>query len=277
MKLNSSFTNDAGNTEALIARPPPRSGPRTHPTSRLPARRPSPAQPSSATRCSSILRYHLRDVAWTPASALNGRFESSQGVHRRVSAILAALVGKPAFPQQALTCYKRTVAAGVTRLQVTVSASGYGGFAILKETLPAGFAFVESDLVADTVSVMGQTVIFTLLGAELVTAPADEGQYDFSGVLLDNLKQEAITAGDTSIRVGPEPTATLRPQPTATPEPTPAPTSAPTASPAPLVLYDRTHRPGAARVRPDRILVTQDPWRSRTAWFQGTAPSLNQF
>ena len=111
--------------------------------------------------------------------ALNARFESSQGVHRRVSAMLAALGGKPAFPQQALTCYKRPVAAGVTRLQVTISASGSGGFALLKETLPAGFSFVESDLVADTVSVMGQTVIFTLLGAELVTytvtAPADEG------------------------------------------------------------------------------------------------------
>ena len=55
------------------------------------------------------------------------------------------------------------------QLQVTVTATGYGVVGLLKETLPAGFTFVESDLAAATVKVDGQTVIFTLLGAQLIT------------------------------------------------------------------------------------------------------------
>ena len=50
MKLKSSFANDAGNTEALIARPSPRSGTRARPRDRALARRPSPARPMLATR-----------------------------------------------------------------------------------------------------------------------------------------------------------------------------------------------------------------------------------
>ena len=143
------------------------------------------------------------------------------------------------------------------QLQLTVSATGYGAIGLLKETLPEGFTFVESDLAAATVKVDGKTVIFTLLGAQLityiVTAPAAEGQYDFSGVLLDDLKQEAITSGDSSIRVGPEPTATPEPAPTNTPEPTATPkptatpeptaTPAPTASPAPTATPELTPIP----------------------------------
>ena len=110
-------------------------------------------------------------------------------------------------------------------LQVTVSASGYGGFGLLQETLPEGFTFVATALDAATVKVEGQTVTFTLLGVELVTytvaAPTTEGQYDFSGFLLDMQKQEAIVAGASSVRVGPEPTAT--PAPTTTPKPTATP------------------------------------------------------
>ena len=100
-------------------------------------------------------------------------------------------------------------------LQVTVSASGYGGFGLLQETLPEGFTLVATALDAATVKVEGQTVTFTLLGVELVTytvaAPTTEGQYDFSGFLLDMQKQEAIVAGASSVRVGPEPTATPTP------------------------------------------------------------------
>ena len=122
-------------------------------------------------------------------------------------------------------------------LRVTVSASGYGGFGLLQETLTEGFTFVATALDAATVKVEGQTVTFTLLGVELVTynvaAPAAEGQYDFSGFLLDMQKQEAITAGASSVRVGPEPTATPTPTPTATPAPTATPDPTPTPSPQP--------------------------------------------
>ena len=113
---------------------------------------------------------------------------------------------------------------------MTVSASGYGGFGLLQETLTEGFTLVATALDAATVKVEGQTVTFTLLGVELVTytveAPTTEGQYDFSGFLLDMQKQEAITAGASSVPVGPEPTATPTPAHTATPAPstTPKPT-----------------------------------------------------
>ena len=110
-------------------------------------------------------------------------------------------------------------------LRVTVAASGYGGFGLLKETLPAGFTFVASDLKAAAVLVEGQTVSFTLLGVErvtyTVTAPAAEGRYIFTGVLLDAAKTEQSVGGASAIRVGPAPRPT--PVPTATPEPTATP------------------------------------------------------
>ena len=153
------------------------------------------------------------------------------------------------------------------QLQVTVTASGYGVFGLLKETLPAGFTFVESDLAAATVKVDGQTVIFTLLGAQLVTynvtAPAAEGQYDFSGVLLDDaetggnngrgLVHQGWSGADGHTHAGahahrhaprrrphgdkptatPAPTATPDPTPTPSPQPTSTATAVPTATPMP--------------------------------------------
>ena len=120
-------------------------------------------------------------------------------------------------------------------LRVTVAASGYGGFGLLKETLPAGFTFVASDLKAAAVLVEGQTVSFTLLGVErvtyTVTAPAAEGRYIFTGVLLDAAKTEQSVGGASAIRVGPAPTPT--PVHTATPEPTPTPSPQPTATATP--------------------------------------------
>ena len=160
---------------------------------------------------------------------------------------------------------------------MTVTATGYGVVGLLKKTLPEGFTFVESDLAAATVKVDGQTVIFTLLGAQLityiVTAPAAEGQYDFSGVLLDDLKQEAITARDSSIRVGPEPTSTPKPAPTNTPEPTPTPkptatpepTATPTPTPAPTATPDPTPTPSPQPTSTATAVPTATPMPAPTA------------
>ena len=120
-------------------------------------------------------------------------------------------------------------------LRVTVAASGYASFGLLKETLPAGFTFVASDLNAAAVLVEGQTVSFTLLGVErvtyTVTAPAAEGRYIFTGVLLDAAKTEQNVGRASAIRVGPAPTPT--PVPTATPAPTATATTMPTATATP--------------------------------------------
>ena len=108
-------------------------------------------------------------------------------------------------------------------LEVTITAAGYGGFGQVVETLPAGFSYEGSDLSDAAVAVEGQTVAFTLLGDErfryTVAVPSAEGVYSFSGALLDANKAEQAVGGDSSIRVGPEPTPT--PEPTATPTPDP--------------------------------------------------------
>ena len=123
----------------------------------------------------------------------------------------------------------------------------YGSFGQVVETFPAGFSYEGSDLSEAAAAVDGQTVAFTLLGDErftyTVAAPSAEGSYSFTGVLLDANKDEQAVGGDSSIRVGPEPTPTPTPEPTPTPtpeptatptpEPTPTPTPTPTATPTP--------------------------------------------
>ena len=74
-------------------------------------------------------------------------------------------------------------------LEVTIAATGYGGFGLVIETLPDGFGYAGSNLSEAAVSVEGQTISFTLLGDASLTytvaAPGAEGSYSFSGVLLD--------------------------------------------------------------------------------------------
>ena len=132
-------------------------------------------------------------------------------------------------------------------LEVTITASDYGPFGQVVETLPAGFSYEGSDLSEAAVTIEGQTVAFTLLGDErftyTVAAPSAEGSYTFSGVLLDANRAEQAVDGDSTITVGPAPTPTPTPEPTATPtleptatltpEPTATPTPEPTATPTP--------------------------------------------
>ena len=49
-------------------------------------------------------------------------------------------------------------------LEVALTATGYGGFGQVIETLPDGFGYMVSNLSDAAVSVEGQTVTFTLLG-----------------------------------------------------------------------------------------------------------------
>ena len=129
------------------------------------------------------------------------------------------------------------------QLQVTITAMDYGAFGQVVETLPAGFRFVRSSLPAAAVNAETDTVKFTLLGDERFTytveAPAAEGTYDFSGLLLDRGKEEQQVGGDTSLRVGPAPTPAPTPESTATATatatavPAAAPTAAPTRTPPP--------------------------------------------
>ena len=119
-------------------------------------------------------------------------------------------------------------------LDVTISNVGLtNGFGSAKETLPAGFSYVEGSAVvtvgaASTVihhAVEDQTDIFTLLGVDSFTykvavgSEVGDGQHTFSGVLKKGLSDEAETiGGDDSVTVE---AGTTTPPDTGTPEPPP--------------------------------------------------------
>ena len=145
------------------------------------------------------------------------------------------------------------------QVEVTIAASGYGGFGAVTEMLPAGFGYVSSSLDDDTeVIVDGQTVSFTLQEADksfmyTVTASNTVGGYDFSGKLRDSDRTDHDVGGADSVTVArptvrPRPTATptatprprrpstsgtTRPDPTSTPTPRPRGTATPTPTPTP--------------------------------------------
>ena len=160
----------------------------------------------------------------------------------------AALLAQPgavdAQSHSANRAFQRTWAASGSELRVTITASNYGAFGQVVETLPEGFTFLGSSLDdADQVSSEGQTVQFTLLGDSrftyTVTVPSAEGRYTFSGIIKNDNLEERTVRGHTQFRVGPpptpapSPTPTPTPEPTATPVPTATPTPEPTATPVP--------------------------------------------
>ena len=131
------------------------------------------------------------------------------------------------------------------RLVVTIAATNYGGFGQVEETLPEGFSYAGSSLSEGSVTVDGQTVSFVLLGdgsfTYTVDVPGEEGDYAFSGILKDAIREEMVIGGASQVLVGPEPTATPTSEPTDTPTPTleptatavPSPAVAPTSAPVP--------------------------------------------
>ena len=88
-------------------------------------------------------------------------------------------------------------------LEVAITATRYGRFGQVRETLPDGFGYTGSNLSDAAVSVDGQTITFTLLGDTSLTytvdAPSPEGSYSFSGVLLDEKKVEEAVGGASSV------------------------------------------------------------------------------
>ena len=161
------------------------------------------------------------------------------------------------------------VAPGGT-MEVAITARGYGGLGRVIETLPEGFGYAGSTLPDSGVKVEGDTLTFTLLGEErfsyTVTAPAVEGQYSFSGALLDaNLVREEV-GGDTLLRVGSEPTATPTPGPpaTATAAPTATHTPAPTAAPMSEPAATHTPQPTATHTPVPTATHTPEPTATHT-------------
>ncbi|KKN43835.1 hypothetical protein LCGC14_0699270 [marine sediment metagenome] len=101
-----------------------------------------------------------------------------------------------------------------TSFTVSITASDYGAFGQVVETLPDGFSYVSSTLSEAAVTVEGQVVKFTLLGDTSftydVTASSSADTYAFSGILKDEDLTEPFptVGGDTQITVTLVPTAT---------------------------------------------------------------------
>ena len=163
---------------------------------------------------------------------------------------IAALLAQPdaveAQSHSATRSFPTDWAAPGGEVEITITPANLGGFGQVEETLPEGFTFVRSSLDVFQVNVTGQTVLFTLVSGDsftyVVTAPAMEGQYTFSGIVKNADRAEQTIEGQTSLRIGPAPTpvptVTPTPEPTVTPTPTtePTPTPQPTATPVPTQL-----------------------------------------
>ena len=97
----------------------------------------------------------------------------------------ATFAGTPVTMRASRSFAPAPVSAG-GELEVTITATGYGGFGGVVETLPMGFSYVSSSLSDSAVTVAGQEVSFTLFGdtafTYTVAAPGAARTYSFSGV-----------------------------------------------------------------------------------------------
>ena len=121
-----------------------------------------------------------------------------------------------------------TVEPGVT-IEITVTANDYGQIGQIVETLPEGFTFVDSTHDAEGVEVGGRAVTFTLLQDDSVTYTVEvsetDGDYEFTGVLKNEDKEESPVGGASRVTVLSPATPTS--QPTILPTQTPTPTAGP--------------------------------------------------
>ena len=141
---------------------------------------------------------------------------------RRVLASLVALVmigagialGGASHPNQVLasshvvrSLSDETVEPG-GRVTVTITASQYGDYAELMETLPEGFSFVSSDQPANVLVITesGRQVRIILLGPSrtvsyTMSASHVAGRHTISGLFRDEAKLESTVAGDDTVEV----------------------------------------------------------------------------
>ena len=95
-----------------------------------------------------------------------------------------------------------------TDLVVTITATGYGTFGQIAETLPEGFNYKETSLEVGPKE-EGQTLFFTLLGDDTFTytvmVPGEEKVYRFFGMLKDSDKDERPVGGLAEVTISSTP------------------------------------------------------------------------
>ena len=79
-------------------------------------------------------------------------------------AALAGTSGLEASGHSAVRSFSQSWAPPGGQLVVTITATNYGGFGQVEETLPAGFSYAGTSLGDTSVTVDGRTVSFVLLG-----------------------------------------------------------------------------------------------------------------
>jgi len=89
---------------------------------------------------------------------------------------------------------------------VEIVVAGCGGFAQVRETLPPGFTYVSVSDPGIGVEIYNGDVWFTLLPEDFsfsytVLAPTTEGDYPFTGLVLDEDKNPFTVSGDTNVKV----------------------------------------------------------------------------
>ena len=97
---------------------------------------------------------------------------------------------------------------------VTITATGYGAFGWVAETLPSGFTYVDSSLSDVAVTAQDRELSFALLGETeftyTVTAPDAAGTYPFSGILTNSDREDVPVGGALSVTVGEVADVTIR-------------------------------------------------------------------
>ena len=170
----------------------------------------------SAARDKSDVNWTIVDNAWTAGSGalsyqIAGLTDGTQyDVQvRAVSAAgngpwSAAAAGTPAT-WGAIRSFSPPSVAPAGEVVVMITASGYGSFGAVTETLPSGFSYVSSSLEDSGVTDVGREVRFSLFGQTAftytVTASSTEGAYSFSGVLGNSDREDVPVGGALTIAV----------------------------------------------------------------------------
>jgi hypothetical protein len=123
-----------------------------------------------------------------------------------VVALAVSFVPSPVYAQTASRDLPGAPVTVSTEFDVAITASGYGVFGQVRETLPAGFTYTDVTGLDDfQVGVVGQVVTFTLVGETAFTysvmAPAAATTGTFAGILKDSDLVEYVVGGDTQVQV----------------------------------------------------------------------------
>jgi len=123
-----------------------------------------------------------------------------------VVALVVSFAAIPVYAQAASRDLPDAPVTVSTGFDVAITASGYGAFGQIIETLPTGFTYTSVTGLDDfQVGVVGQVVTFTLLGETAFTytvmAPATATTGTFAGILKDSDLVEYVVGGDTQVEV----------------------------------------------------------------------------